>query len=135
MLQLSFSNFNCKGFKYRNFEYISELYKSSDVMLLQEHWLRNFEFKEFNNVLDDCSFVAKSPMLDSEVILGRPYSGVAILWKSYLNAYVETIPTMSTKLVAIKVAIGEFNLIALSVYMPCNNVVLMKNLLIFYRKL
>ena len=62
MLQLSFSSFNCKGFKYRNFEYISKLYKSSDVMLIQEHWLRNFEFKEFNNVLDDCSFVAKSPM-------------------------------------------------------------------------
>ena len=40
-------SFNCKGFEYRNFDYLKKVFNKVDILLLQEHWLFEFENAEF----------------------------------------------------------------------------------------
>ena len=120
MSKLTVTSFNCKGFKNRNFNYISKLFSNCEVMLFQEQWLRSFEFEEFRKVLPDCEYVSKTIMKDDDIIIGRPYSGVAILWKNKIAFTVEIIPTLSQRLVAIMCKKDDVSIIVFCVYMPCN---------------
>ena len=50
---LKVTTFNCKGFKFRNYEFLTKIFNDCSILLLQEHWLHNFEFKDFNIVLNN----------------------------------------------------------------------------------
>ena len=117
---LKFCSFNCKGFKYRNFDYIKKLFGSVDVILLQEHWLYEFESNKFHEILPDCQVISKSGMKNDCVNIGRPYGGVAILWKRSNSIKVESIATSSDRLCAAKITNNISSAIIFNVYMPCN---------------
>ena len=42
--------FNCQGFKYRNYNYVNEIFNKCNILMLQETWLYNFEHSNFINV-------------------------------------------------------------------------------------
>ena len=117
---ISISTFNCQGFKFRNFEYIGGLFNSVDVLILQEHWLFDFEFNIFNKVLPNCKVIAKSGMETDNINSGRPYGGVAIIWKKNLSGEIVEIPTLSNRLCAVRFSSSKSDLLIFSVYMPCN---------------
>ena len=114
-------SFNCKGFEYRNFDYLKKVFNKVDILLLQEHWLFEFENAEFYKLFPDCQFVFKSSMNDSSVVLGRPYGGVAMVWKRFMSLKVENITTSCGRLCAVKVSSSNTSFIIINVYMPCNN--------------
>ena len=74
--QLKITSFNCQGFKFRNYDYLKEIFNKCDIIILQETWLYNFEHSMFNNVLPLSQYHAISAMDDSDIGRnGRPYGG------------------------------------------------------------
>ena len=67
---LNVTTFNCEGFKYRNYDYISETFKNCDILLLQETWLYNFEQNILNNILQSSQYHAVSSMDEHTVLEG-----------------------------------------------------------------
>ena len=116
----SVTTFNCKGFKYKNYDFLKSVFDECSILLLQEHWLHNFEFNNFEKVLKNCCFHAKSSMRDNELVLGRCYGGTAILWKKDLNATINIVETASPRLTSITCHIDSRQLLIISVYMPDN---------------
>ena len=50
LYELSIVSFNYKGFKPRNYDYIDKLFVLSDILLLEETWLYNFEINKIKNL-------------------------------------------------------------------------------------
>ena len=117
---LCISSYNCKGFKYRNYNYLQKLFDKSDVLLIQEHWLYDFEFGNFSNVLTGSKYIAKSDMQNDVINYGRPYGGVAIIWKKSLVVEINEINTLSNRLCAIRITSHNLDIILVNIYMPCN---------------
>ena len=83
---LKITSFNCLGFKFRNYEYIKQIFNECNILILQETWLYNFEHKNILNVIPNCQYYAVSSM-DEHVLrsAGRPYGGLAVLWHRNLG--------------------------------------------------
>ena len=87
---LRISSFNCKNIQSSGLE-LESLLDSSDIVLLQETWLRDFELPQLGNL--HCDFYAKglSSMDSTEaVISGRPYGAIAILWRKQIAKFCNT---------------------------------------------
>ena len=121
---ISIVSYNCKGFKSRNFNYLKKLFAVSDILLVQEHWLYNFEFSVFNKVLPNCRYIAKSSMQSDTINYGRPYGGIAIIWKDTLSIEINEITTLSDRLCVTRITNEHLDIILINVYMPCNESVL-----------
>ena len=119
---LLISSFNCQGFKARNFDYVRKLFDRVDILCLQKHWLYDYEFIKFPEVLNNCNFFAKSSMKNNILVSGRPYGGVAIIYKSNLNFETEIVETLSDRLLICKINLNERNILLCNVYMPTNNI-------------
>ncbi|MEL6988861.1 MAG: hypothetical protein AAGK97_13700 [Bacteroidota bacterium] len=93
------ASFNYKGFKYRNYNYLRKLYTKVDILLLQEHWLFDFEF----NVLPESQFITKSLMENDSILIRQTF-----WWglEKYYSLNFEAIQTSSKRLVA-AVIMGE----------------------------
>ena len=92
---IKFLSFNCKGFKPRNYNYLRKIFQNVDFMLVQELWLYDHEFDVITKELSNCNYFAKSSMNSCEFRNGRPYGGLAIIWKSNSYFSVDVIDTMS----------------------------------------
>ena len=119
-LPIKICSYNCKGFKFRNNEYIRKVLQRTDFLFLQETWLYDFETHVFDTNLPNCQFMAKSAMKNDSGHMGRPYGGVALIWKKSLSFKVENISTISKRLCAVKAKSNEVDIILLNLYMPCN---------------
>ena len=90
--------------------------------MLQETWLYNFQHKIFSKIIPNCQYYAISAMDETNVSrLGRPYGGVAILWKKGLKLAFVPIVTNSFRLCAVNVKTNTFNIILINVYMPVDD--------------
>ena len=115
---LKITAFNCQGFKPRNYDFVKHMFVMSSILLIQEHWLYDFEFNIFAQVLPDSSYYAVSSM-DSKVLRrGRPFGGTAIIWKNNINAKITPISTSTPRLCAVLLESFMFNIVLISVYMP-----------------
>ena len=120
--RLRITSYNCKGFKFRNYDYLKHLFKQNEIMLLQETWLYEFEHREFVRVLPECQYVAVSAMEDANIgQVGRPYGGCAILYHRDLACSFNPISTMSKRVCAVTVEAENINLVLITVYMPCDD--------------
>ena len=119
--QMKISSFNCLGFK-GNCEYIKEVYNKCDILLLQETWLYNFEFNNFNKEMSKCQYHAVSAMDESNIgHAGRPFGGCAIIWHKDLALSIIPVDTTSPKLCAVVIKSDSLNIIMCNVYMPCDD--------------
>jgi len=64
---------------------INVLCETSDIIVLQETWLNNFDV-QFLNTINDNLYANGISSMDSstQVLTGRPFEGLGILWKSHL---------------------------------------------------
>ena len=120
--KIRFVSFNCKGFKERNFQYLNELYSKSDIMFLQETWLYSFQESDIKKVLagSDC-YTVSSMCPDDVGRTGRPFGGVALIWRQSLPIVVTPLHTQSNRLCAAILNIDNVNIIIMSIYMPTND--------------
>lgn len=117
-----FVSFNCQGLK-RSMECIRYLCKSADVIALQETWLLPHDIPILGDVHDDFAYTGVSAVDTSEGVLrGRPYGGVAILWRKSVFRDVSVIKCSNNRVVAVKVQLYDRSFILCSVYMPTDSI-------------
>ena len=119
---LKICSFNCSGFKYRNYDYLRELYKTHDILLLQETWLYDFQADQITNTLPNSRYHAISSM-DSRDIgrVGRPYGGCCVVWHGENIAPFSPISNTSSRVCAVVARSQTINLLIISVYMPIDD--------------
>ena len=120
--KLKITSFNCQGFKFRNYNYVNEIFKLCNILMLQETWLFNFEHNNFIKEIPNCQYYAISDMDEAELSrVGRPKGGVAILWQKDLKLTFIPILTNSKRLCALNIKSDTCNIIMINVYMPNDN--------------
>lgn len=120
-LCFNFVSYNCKSLK-RSTVCIQNLCKTMDVVALQETWLLPSEVSLLGNVDANFGYFGKSAVDTSVGILrGRPYGGVALLWRKSVFTSVSVIDTMSDRIAAIKATCADRVLLLFSVYMPTDS--------------
>ena len=79
MLQIA--SFNCHSFK-NSINEIQDLCKTGDLVFLQETWLSKVELSLLNDVDVNFHGIGNSAFNSYDALLsGRPYGGLAILWR------------------------------------------------------
>ena len=85
MLTLRVCSFSCQSLKSSSSE-LRTICDSYDIVFLQETWLAKFELHMLNNVHEHFSGLGTSSFDSGNGLLyGRPFGGVAILWRKVLQ--------------------------------------------------
>ncbi len=93
-------SYNCRGWNSGSI-LVSDLLKSCDICFLQEHWLLHEHL--FNlNINSEFLSHGVSGMDSSEILVGRPYGGCAILYKKSLCSNISMVPCNARRFCAVK---------------------------------
>lgn len=112
--------FNCKCLK-SSMEDVRKLCKMADILALQETWLLPHDLPLLNTVDEDFASTGTSAVDTSQGLLrGRPYGGVAILWRKSMFSSVSIIECDDVRFTAIKIEVNDRSIIVICVYMPTN---------------
>lgn len=110
---------NTKGFNELRQTYVNDISVFCDLLCIQEHWLLKQHLYKIENCLPNFKGHAVSGMSErSAIIEGRPYGGCAILWRDAINHNITKLPLSSDRACAVRVAMGDRNLILICIYMP-----------------
>jgi hypothetical protein len=90
-LPLTIGSYNSRGFNRTKQTYVAGLMSKTDVVFLQEHWLSESQLGVIGGIMPNILYTGVSGFDNSEVLLGRPYGGCAILWKSDLLAKISIV--------------------------------------------
>jgi Reverse transcriptase (RNA-dependent DNA polymerase)/Endonuclease/Exonuclease/phosphatase family len=115
---LSVMSYNCRGFNFVKSSYINNLLLNCDILFVQEHWLSDKQLPDLNHINAHFLSHAVCGFDNSEVLIGRPYGGCAILWRSDIQARVESVHTNSKRICAIRMCTDSWNVLFINVYMP-----------------
>ncbi|XP_053615263.1 uncharacterized protein LOC128678044 [Plodia interpunctella] len=115
-------SFNCKSVK-RSFEAVQSLCEICDIIVLQETWLYDYDIPLLSSIHENFEYTGKSSMdLSTGPLRGRPYGGLAILWRSGVFDSVSVIECNSDRLSAIKVTLADRQILVINVYMPTDEI-------------
>ncbi len=116
------STFNCKHLK-TSVDEIRELCSSSDVVLLQETWLLESDLHLLNMISPDHYAKGISSVnCEEEILIGRPYGGLAVLWRKSLG--MKCIPIVipdEPRIMGLEIQTDTQALIFINVYLPYNS--------------
>ncbi len=121
MNKLRIHSYNCKSLQSSIHE-IQELCENSDIILLQETWLRRSELYILNQIhAEFCGSGISAMDTESSIHTGRPHGGLAIMWRKTLSEYITPIDYSDTRIQGIVCTSDDRKLLVLNVYMPCSN--------------
>ena len=69
---------------------------------------------------EDVVYCAVSPMENNQILFGRPYGGVALLWHSQSACAVFPLSSVSDGIVAVQVKADHGAILVIAVYLPVN---------------
>lgn len=119
---LKLISFNCKGLKRSN-ECVKALCDSADVIALQETWLLPYEIPLLGEIQKEFMYTGKSSIdLSIGLLKGRPFGGVAVLWRKSSFTAVSVVSCKSDRLCAVKAVFENREVLIFSAYMPTNSV-------------
>ena len=117
---------------------VQQLCDTHDLVLLQEHWLLPNELQLLSGIHVDF-FATGSSAVDngSDILIGRPYGGTAILYRKTLAGHISLVQTDESRLTGITISTRHGPTLILNVYMPTDyhDDDSMENMLIFVVKL
>lgn len=120
-INTKFVTFNCKSLK-RSIESVRYLCKTADIVALQETWLLPHDLSILGSIHDQFDYTGKSAVDTSAGILtGRPFGGVAVLWRKGIFKSVSVVECSSTRISAIKACLEDRAILVFSVYMPIDS--------------
>ena len=120
-LMIRISSYNCKSFK-RNVNGIARLCNISDIVFVQEHWLFPSDLPLLNNVHQEfMSFGISSIDPSDGLLLGRPYGGVAVLWRNSLAPFVKPLSFDDDRIIGLECLLNGLKILLLGVYLPYDN--------------
>ncbi|CAG2212379.1 unnamed protein product [Mytilus edulis] len=110
-------SFNIKGFK----NYFDELLDKHDIVLIQEHWLFNYEKELLKQHHSD--FITFSRQIDdneplSPISRPRGHGGIAILYRKSMSTMFSQLPDGDNRIQAIEISITKDPICLINVYLP-----------------
>ena len=122
---LTFSSLNSRGLM-SNWYYIQHIlhHHNFDFFAISEHWLHDYNLNVIHQLSGGYKFVAvPSPKEEDSVYcvprLIRGHGGVALGWRSELDAFVSRIPFVSSsRIIGIQFSLPQYTLYIISVYLP-----------------
>ena len=113
-------SYNCRGWNSGQHT-VCDLLQSCDVCLIQEHWLLH-EQLSLLNVNNDFLSSGVSGMDSSDLLLGRPFGGCAILFRRSLLPFVSCLDSFSKRFcsVLLRDRCGTTTLL-ICIYLPHND--------------
>lgn len=118
-LSFNVASFNCRGYNDSKRNYIRSWLSTVPVLFLQETWLSDSQLSQLGSIDNDFLFAGCSGFDNSDILVGRPYGGVAILWRSDLSFTVSILNTNSRRVCAVRMDSVDYKLLFINVYMPC----------------
>lgn len=124
--QLNITTFNVKGIR-SNLAYAHKILENSDFLLLQEHWIYNFEKEKLQDLFPGYKVFSKH--VDDEIKLQhsfrpRGHGGIAIVYKEEIVPSVTQLPDGDCRVQAIKIAgKDKLPICLVNVYMPARGTV------------
>ena len=120
IMTLGFASYNSRGLGPGKMDYIAQLCGSHDFVLVQEHWQLPSRLSIFTESIDGICSHAVSAIDDTELLMGRPFGGCAILWRSSLRLVITPIHCQSSRLCAVNVSdtSGQYLFTVFNAYMP-----------------
>jgi len=120
MNNLAMVTFNCRSIK-NSMDEIRRLCDTHDFILIQEHWLLPYELNLLNNIHPDFLSHGLSAIdVTSDVLVGRPYGGTAILYRKAFVSSVKVINSLEPRICGLQVDTNLGPMLLLCVYMPTN---------------
>ena len=93
--------------------------RSYDVIALQETWLLKQELGCVNNIHEKFnSFGISSVDCENDILVGRPYGGLAFLWRNELPYKCKVIQYNDNRILGLAIEIGDLSICLLNVYLP-----------------
>src|SRR5437899_3935493 len=89
---------------------LESLCHTHDVILVQEHWLPSCDLHKLKTINEQFNCYGISAMvekLSSGILVGRPFGGVAILWRNDLSNYIKIVDSDCDRYVAIQLCINS----------------------------
>jgi exonuclease III len=118
MGKLRIASFNCRSIKSSLID-LAKVCDGCDIVLLQETWLRSFELNLINSVHADFEGRAWSAMNNSNGLIGRPYGGLAVIWRKSLNVNCcIKCSFVHDRIVVMDICNGKRSICLVNVYMP-----------------
>lgn len=115
------ASYNCKNVK-RSIDDVRSLCRTCDIVCLQETWLLPDDIPFISTIDNGFGYTGKSAVNTSAGILrGRPYGGVAILWRHSIFPNVSVLPCDNPRICAVKIMTCDRVLLVISIYMPTNS--------------
>jgi exonuclease III len=100
---------------------LHDLCSQYDILLLQEHWLLPHELFTLKTLHNDFYATASSAVdTSSGMLIGRPYGGVAILYRKSLASCIDVFKYDDERIIGITLSSNVGSLLILCVYMPTN---------------
>ena len=91
VLPLVIGSYNCRSFNSAKCDFIAGIFAKVDILLIQEHWLAEAQLQSLSSVDRNILYNGVSGFDNSELLLGRPFGGCAILWRSTLAARISPV--------------------------------------------
>jgi len=117
-------SYNCEGLA-RTGDYINGVLTSTncDMMCLQETWLLDHSLCKLGDVHEDYLYSGNSGVDSSaEILRGRPYGGVAMLYGKSIAKYVKHVPIQHNRVTGNTLRVNSgMLLLVICVYLPCDN--------------
>ena len=110
--------FNCRSIKSSMVE-VNRLCESHDIVCLQEQWLLTYELGLLANIHCELYGIGSSTVdITSDVLVGRPYGGTAILYRKSLGNSLKVVTVTNSCITGVSVATERGPILLLTVYMP-----------------
>ena len=112
-------SYNCNSVR-NNVRTIIILTQDYDIILLQEIMLLKEDLNILKTINESFDVIACVEDKSNEGIMeGRPSKGVAILWKSSLSKYINSL-YCNERIIGIIVTSGDLHILIVNVYLPCD---------------
>ena len=116
--QLRLASFNCRSVK-NSVSDVQVLCETHDIILLQESWLLPHDISFLNSIhLDFISYGISAVDTSKGFHIGRPFGGLAILWRKSLGNAVTVKNYDNPRLLGLLVSGPDVHCLIINVYMP-----------------
>jgi exonuclease III len=111
------STYNCRSIK-SSCDVVRQLCNISDICLIQEHWLADYDLSLLANIHNEFYARGVSAMDTTKLLVGRPFGGVAILWRKSLASVVKVSTYEDSRLMGLELMSGSTKILIICVYLP-----------------
>ena len=117
---LTFASYNSNGCAPDRREYMKKILNKTNILFVQEHWLNDDGLRQLQVEMDSVFIYGKSGMRKNELLLGRPYGGVAIMvQKSLVCNLIPVTDVDNSRIFACILKLNEGrSLLLINMYMP-----------------